>query len=321
MNDLPFHHDWMQWLADHRVAPLTAVMQAFTFSGELEGYVLLVALVFAAYDKRLAIRLAFVTLLAMTANHFLKTLIRNPRPFVTAGTYREAWAVSADRAGELVTEFSTPSGHAMAGGAFWGFWYSVAKDRAARIGCVVMLLGTGLSRPYLGVHYVEDILLGWPLGLAIAFGAARWGDAFAGRWRALSIATRVSIAVGASAALWALTRAFGDAGATGQPSAFVSYAGFLTGIVAAGPLEEAHVRFDPRSSSPPRKAIRFVLGVVAILGTLALLDAPFAAIAADATPLGDLLRYVRYAGASVVGLFVAPLVSVRLGLAERMPPG
>ena len=135
MRDLPFHLDWIQWLADHRVAPLTAAMQGFTELGELGGMVMLVALVFAAFDKRLAIRLAVVTLLAMSLNHFLKTLVANPRPFVTAGTYRDRWVTSAKRASELVTEYSTPSGHAMAGGAFWGVLLGHASAPWARAAC------------------------------------------------------------------------------------------------------------------------------------------------------------------------------------------
>jgi membrane-associated phospholipid phosphatase len=317
VRDLPFHLDWIQWLFDHRTAPLTVVMQSFTFLGELEGMVLLVALVFAVWDKRLAIRLAFVTLIAMSLNHLLKTLVANPRPFVTAGTYREHWATSAKRASELVTEYSTPSGHAMGGAAFWGFLFGAARRRWARVACAVAILGTGLSRPYLGVHYLEDIAIGWPLGLAIAWVATRHGDAVARRWHAISLGGRLAIAGAASVVAWALTRELAGWSTMGQPSAFVSYAGFLTGLVAAEPLEAAHVRFDPRSGSPLQKTLRFVLGVVAILGPLALLDPVFAAIAPDATPLGDLLRYVRYAAASVTGLYVAPLVCVKLGLAGR----
>jgi hypothetical protein len=46
-------------------------------------------------------------LLAMALNHVLKILIKNPRPFLMADTHLENWAVSADRACQLVTEYST----------------------------------------------------------------------------------------------------------------------------------------------------------------------------------------------------------------------
>jgi len=315
LSELPFRIDWIQWLADHRVAPLTALALGFTFLGELEGYVALIALAFAAYDKRLAIRLAFVTLIATALDDFLKMWIANPRPFVSVGTYREEWAVPAWQISQLAGQYSTPSGHAMAAGAFWGLLYLYWRGRWARIACVVAILGTGLSRPYLGVHYVEDVLLGWMLGIGVAVAAARHGDAIAGRWRAIAPGRRVAIAVASSAALWALVH---GPDANGHSYALADYAGFLTGIVAAGPLEERLVRFDPRSSSALCKVLRFALCVAMILGTLLLLGGAFGTIAAAATPLGDLLHYLRYAAASVAGLFVAPLLSVRFGLANRL---
>jgi len=292
-------------------------MEGFTFLGDLGGIVPVIALLFAVFDKRLAIRLAFVALIAGSLNQFLKLLVANPRPFVTAGTYRSEWAVSPRTAAVLATDYSTPSGHAMGGAAFWGVLFGRATGWT-RAACALVILGTGLSRPYLGVHYVEDILLGWPIGIAIAVIVTRYGDDLARRWDAQAFARRVAAAVGASVALWAATHALGGFGtATVQPNAFVSYAGFLTGLVVAEPLEAHFVGFDPRRSSVGRKALRFVLVVVGIVGPLVLLDRPLGAIAPDATPLGDLLRYLRYGSASVVGLFAVPLLCARLGLAER----
>ena len=87
MHVLPFREDLVQYLADHRLPGVTPVLQAFTDLGELQGYILLIALVFVAYDKRLAIRLAVLTLVAMSFNHIIKTLIANPRPFIKTRTY------------------------------------------------------------------------------------------------------------------------------------------------------------------------------------------------------------------------------------------
>ena len=79
MSELPFRLDLVQFLVEHRNPYLTLFFQSFTFLGSLEGYILVIALVYAAYDKKLAVRLAVVTLLTMSVNHILKTLIRNPR--------------------------------------------------------------------------------------------------------------------------------------------------------------------------------------------------------------------------------------------------
>lgn len=314
MAELPFSLGLVRFLADHRHSLLTPLFQLFTFLGEIEGYVLLIALIYVAYDKRLAFRLAVLTLVAMSLNHFLKTLIRNPRPFVADGSYAERWAVSPAKAADLATEFSTPSGHGMAGGAFYVYLYDSVRKRWVRIACVLLLLLTGLSRPYLGMHYLEDVVLGWLLGGALALGAIRYAEGIGRLWGRLSHRGQIAITVVGSAALWLLTRALAGWSAEGQPTAFVSYAGFLTGIVIAYPLEEERVGFDPRSSTFPRKALRYVLSVSMVLGTLLLLDEAFAALAPDASPLGDLLRFLRYALTGIVAMLVAPFLFVKLRL-------
>jgi membrane-associated phospholipid phosphatase len=311
--------DLVRFLSEHRHPALTAIAQLFTFLGEIEGYVLLVALVYVAHDKRLAVRLAVLTLLAMSLNHVLKTFIRNPRPFAD-GPWAERWAVSPAKAADLVTEFSTPSGHGMAAGAFCTYLHQSVRSSAVRAASLALLVLTGLSRPYLGVHYLEDVLLGWLIGGAMAFVALRHAARIGTLWRRLGYGGQVALTVAASAASWLATRAVSDWSASGQPTAFLSYAGFLAGIVIGHPIEVDRVRFDPQASTLPRKAASYVLVVASVLGTLELLDAAFAPLAADASPLGDLFRFVRYAFAGLSATLLAPLLCVTLGLAGRSDP-
>lgn len=314
MNELPFRADVVGWLADHRSGWLTPVLQGFTGLGEIEGYILVVVLIFVAFDKQLAVRLAVLTLLVMSLNHALKTLIGNPRPFVSDGTYAQRWAVSSARAADLVTEYSTPSGHAMAGASFYTYLALATGSRVARVAFVLCILLIGLSRPYLGVHYVEDVLSGWVLGLMVALVAVRHGDRLAAAWGRLGYGRQVAALLGASLAVWLVTWAASDWSAAAPPSAFVSYAGLLTGILIAQPLEARTVGFDPRQGGPGIKLARFVVCVAMVLGGLALLGVVFGAIADPHSPLGHGLRFVRYTSAGLIGLFLAPLLFERLGL-------
>lgn len=321
MAELPFSLDLVRFLADHRSPALTAFFQLATFLGEIQGYVFLVAVVYVAFDKSLGFRLAVVALAAMVVNHVLKTWIANPRPFVAEGSWAAYWAVSPARAADLVTEYSTPSGHAMAGAAFYLTLAAGTRSRPLRAACLALALATGLSRPYLGVHYLEDVLLGWALGAAVALLALRFGPALGAAWDRLPYVRQAALAVGASALLCVATRWLSEgaglaaadslAGPT-EPTAFVSYAGLLTGLVLARPVESARVHFDPRRGTIARKALRVVVAVSIVAGTLVLLDVAFAALAADATPLGDLLRYLRYAAAGIAALLLAPLLFTRL---------
>lgn len=320
MAELPFSIELIRFLADARGELLTGVFQFFTFLGELEGYVLLVSLIYVTYDKKLAVRLAVLTLFTMTLNHLLKTLIANPRPFISEGSYSERWAVSEAKAEELATEYSTPSGHAMAGSSFYTYLYSSVKNRYVRIAAISLLLLTGLSRPYLGVHYLEDVLIGWVLGISIALLSIRYAEKIGNLWHRFSYGQQVLLVVASSSVLWLTTLALGDGNADAPPLAFVSYSGLLTGIVVGYPLEAKRIGFDPKSSTVSRKLLRYALSVGMILGTLLLLDEVFAAVSADSSLPGILLRYVRYAMAGTVGVFLGPLVFVKLGLAAAERP-
>lgn len=314
MTALPFGEELVRALAERRTGPLTALFQTATFLGDLEGYVLVVTAIYVAWDKRLALRLAVVTLLTTALNHALKTLIANPRPFVAEGSQLENWAVSPARAARLAAEFSTPSGHAMASAAFYAYLYGCVRSRAVRAACVVLIVLIGLSRPYLGVHYLEDVLLGWLLGIALALLALRHVESLGERWARIPYPGQVAIAVGASLALWLATRAL-DPSASAPPSAFLGYAGFLTGIAVAAPLETSRIGFDPRPGSAGTKALRYGLAVALILGALSGLDALAGALAREATPTGQILFYLRYFAAAVVAYLVCPLLFVKLGLA------
>ncbi len=319
MAELPFSIDLIRFLADARTDLLTMVFSFFTFLGEVEGYVLVVSLIYVTYDKKLAVRLCILTLITMSLNHVLKTLIANPRPFIADGSYSEQWAVSQAKAQELATEYSTPSGHAMSGAAFYSYFYASVKNRHVRIACILLILLTGLSRPYLGVHYLEDVLMGWVLGISITLLSARYAESIGNLWRGFSHKRQIMLVGALSVLLWIITRTLSDSSVEDQPVAFVSYTGFLMGIVVAYPLEAKKVDFDPRSSTLARKALRYVLSVAMIMGTLLLLDGAFEAVSDDYSLLGYLLRYIRYALAGVAGIFLGPLLFVKFGLAERIP--
>ena len=321
MDGLNFDSEFIEVIAEHRVPLATVLFQLFTLLGEIEGYIFVVAAIYAAFDKRLAFRLAMLALVAMSLNHIMKTIIANPRPFVAEGSFSKHWAVTNEKAVELAAEYSTPSGHAMAGGSFYTFLYASVRHRWVKLLAVAALLLTGISRPYLGVHYVEDILLGWPLGLGLALLALRFGGRVDELWFQLSTPKQAMTVILASALMIAGTDPFYASAPHGQPLPFISYLGLLSGLSVAYPLEIRSLGFDPRSSTALLKVARVALGVVLVMGTLAVLDLLFARIAADGSLLGNTLRYIRYFGAGLVGMFAAPHLYVRLGWADAAQQG
>jgi membrane-associated phospholipid phosphatase len=316
---LPFNLGLVQLLADHRNVFLTKFALIAAFMGGIEGYIFLILLFYVAWNKRQAIRVTFVLLAALSLNDLLKMVFHNPRPFVAQGTYLQKWAVPPSSAHSLAAQYSTPSGHASGASSFYAYLYGVVRSRTAHVLAVAAILLIGVSRPYLGVHYCEDVLLGWALGLAVALLSLRYADAAAAAWGRLSYTLQVVLAASVCVALWLLAVLLNGNSTAGQPHAFLDSGGFLTGIVLACPLERRIVNFDPRSSTALLKILRYFLSLILVTFTLILLNKVFDRLADRTSLLWNLLEYLRFTVASFVAFFLAPLLFTRMGWAERAP--
>ena len=321
MAPLPFNLGLVQLLADHRNVFLTKLAQIAAFAGGVEGYILLATLIYVVWNKRLAIRLSVVMLAALSLNDLLKLLVRNPRPFIAQGTYLQKWAVPAKSARNLAMEFSTPSGHATGAAAFYAYLYGLVRSRVVRIVAVAVILIIGISRPYLGVHYFEDVFLGWAFGLAVAAVALRYAEAIAAAWNRISHCLQIAIVAPGSVALWLIAVLLNGHSTTGQPYAYLCYGGFLTGIVIARPLELSKVNFDPRSSTLLVKTLRYFLSVGLLGITMFALEMIFLLITSRYSMLWNLLEYIRFIAAGFVTLFLAPWVFTRIGWARTLTNG
>jgi len=62
-----------------------------------------------------------------------------------------------------------------------------------RVIAIAAILLIEFRRPYLGVHYLEDILLGWALGLAVALVSLRYAEAIAAGWNRLCYGCRLQL--------------------------------------------------------------------------------------------------------------------------------
>jgi membrane-associated phospholipid phosphatase len=319
MGFLHFSLPFVDFLANHRNIALTRFFLGASAIGNAEFYVLLIMLIYVMWDKKLAVRLSFLVLLTMAFNDVLKNLIRNPRPFLREGTYPRKWAVSPAEARALAAEFSTPSGHAMGASSFYSYLCIFVRNRWVRIACVVAIFSIGASRPYLGVHYGEDILLGWAIGLAMALLAAKYTSAISTHWHRRSYAQQVAIAVAAAFALCVVGIAVNGWQINGQLHGMAAFAGFLTGNVVACPLEIRLVNFDPRSAGPAAKVSRLVLtaGIIGVVQFV--LKLAFARIAPGFSASWLALEYLRYLVTSVAGMYGAPWLFCRMKLAARLP--
>jgi len=145
------------------IGPREALIAGITFFGNNTTIVTLVVLVSLALvvAKRfgLAFRVVFASGLGGIIVVSLKHLFQRARPLdpiLPAGG------------------FSFPSGHAFAATVFYGMMvvlvWRLTDGRwpraVASLFGLVVILAVGLSRVYLNVHYLSDVLAGWAAGLA-----------------------------------------------------------------------------------------------------------------------------------------------------------
>jgi undecaprenyl-diphosphatase len=132
------------------------------FGSELVWVLGLVLLAVFVWQRRwgVAVLLVLVTVGAQVLNDILKATFRRTRPIEVVGGI-----ISAQ-------QYSFPSGHAMMSAAFYFFlgylvWHLVrgARRWLMVIGLVVLVVLIGISRIYLQVHFLSDVLAGYIAGL------------------------------------------------------------------------------------------------------------------------------------------------------------
>ncbi|OLS27828.1 MAG: hypothetical protein HeimC2_10230 [Candidatus Heimdallarchaeota archaeon LC_2] len=314
MTDLPFNQDAIDWVRDKRTDFLTSFFRFFTFLGSEMGYILLVLGIYWLYNKNVALRLTIVTIFSSALNQMIKVIVRNPRPYVNDGTYQDNWAINEDDIELTATEFSTPSGHAMGAASFWLYLNSKIKSPKSRIIAIVMILLIGLSRPYLGVHYFEDIILGWGFGIIITYFILVNEDKFVEKWQAIPITLALGVIVGSTFLMVLIAGLLSNFGPDGE--IFATLAGMITGLILGYNLENKYVGFEAETKSLGNAIVRVIIGLFLSFSILFGLDAIFANITDDLTFLGFILRYVRYSALGIFATFVSGYVFVKMGVAD-----
>ena len=145
---------------------LDGVFLLITNLGSELGYIALLTLTFML-APRIGRQLGLWFGVGVALNTAFKYGFNLPRPFNLEPDITSA-AAKATAGGP-----GLPSGHAQNATFFWGVLGLYISRPIIWVACVVVVLLVAFSRLYLGVHFLDDVLLGLALGAGMAFVATR----------------------------------------------------------------------------------------------------------------------------------------------------
>ncbi len=300
---VPWGTDVIVWLQSFSSGGLDALLNFFTFLGYEEFYLVLLPFIYWCVNKQMGIGLGFISLLSAWSNSVVKYTFTIPRP---SDPRIEIRALRPE------TSPSFASGHAQNAVANWGYLALCIRKWVFSIMAIVVILGIGLSRPFLGVHFPQDVIGGWLIGLVL-LGIFAWVAPPVGRWvEGRSTAVQLALALGLPLVLIFLHPADtqGRYPVEGAITPMSALAGLGVGLI----MERAWVRFRVEGDWR-RRGLRFLLGllIVAIFyfGPRLILPEEMA------YGVEAVVRFVRYTLVGWGAIFLCPWLFVRLGLAER----
>jgi len=149
---------WLQSLGSW----LTPIMKLFTFFGNEQFYLLVAPAILWCIDSTLGLRLGVFLMINGMLNTALKVAFHGPRPY---------WDTSNIKVmSSAENSFGVPSGHAQNAVVVWGAIAEQIKHRWVWVIAILVMFMIGISRLYLGVHFPQDVLVGWLFGAIILWG-------------------------------------------------------------------------------------------------------------------------------------------------------
>lgn len=313
--------EWTRWLQEN-YPQLEGFFQAITTLGNEEFFLATMPLLYWCIDKRLGRQLGFIFFVSIAVNTTLKQAFREPRPF-----WIEPDLGLADTSG-----YGIPSGHTQYATTLYLAIAAAVHRFWAWLLALLLIFLMGLSRIYLGQHFIQDVIAGFLVGLILLTALFLWNRYAAPGFSKRLLGQRMLAVLGVVLAL-ALAYA-GVRYLIGAPDMNVPWAAFIpeaelssiTEIATAvGALlgfgvgilfEGSRVRF--RADGPLlKRAGRYILGIIV---TVIIWQGLGAIFPREPLWLALPLRVLRYALVTLWAAYLAPLLFVRLGLAEADPP-
>jgi membrane-associated phospholipid phosphatase len=305
---------------------LTAPMQALTYLGSEQFFILFMPVILWCIDYSLGLRIGLILISSGQVNGVLKSLFHAPRPF---------WLDARVQPLSIETSFGMPSGHAMNTTSIFGRFAAGMNRRSITWICLVFIFLIGISRLYLGMHLPSDVIVGWILGGILLFAfvkldrpVTRWftSRSMLVQYLLVGLTTLIWIGLGLLPNLlvgdWQVPQIWIDNATRTNPalhpdlwgiSGYITSAGIWMGVGFGAIWLSRRGGFDAGGSGP-QLLYRFLVGLAGTFTIWMGLDQIFPD---GVTPVALAFRLIRY---TLVGIWVtglAPALFIRFKWAVK----
>jgi membrane-associated phospholipid phosphatase len=126
--------------------------------GEI-GYTVILPIIFGSINDRLGRRLYILAMSSALLNGIFKIWWARPRPYQIDPSRIDP--------AHLESSYGIPSGHAQGGMVIGLFFAGISRRKWVKAVIAAAIILMGISRMIFGVHFLQDVLVGWLLGIMV----------------------------------------------------------------------------------------------------------------------------------------------------------
>jgi len=276
---------------------LDFIMSTLTHLGEETVLVALALLFLWCVDKREGYYLLSVSFAGLVVNQFLKIVCRVPRPWVKDPGFTIVESARAEATG-----YSFPSGHTQTAVGAYGSLAVWHKRKWVRISMIALCVIVPITRMYLGVHTLADVLVSIAVGTAIVLALYPFFRRLAEKPNLFYIPAGVILALSAAFLIFMETNTFpADIDPHNLESAMSNaykIFGSMLGFLLMYYLDTRFWKYETRAPLVSQ-ALRILLGVVVVVVIKSLLKAPLLALTGGHESASAIRYFLLFAVAGV----------------------